>query len=147
MAVIVSINKSSVKGTKKLPQGSGTLVEDGGLCDDAHCADGHRQLSLLAVESYDEMISLGACDLPFGTFAENITTKGISLHTLLVGTHLRIGACEIEITQIGKECHKDCEIFRKIGKCVMPLQGVFARVITGGDIAVGDIIQAINSLG
>ncbi len=143
MVEIVSINISEKKGTIKTPCSSGTLIADGGLSGDAHAGDGHRQLSLLAEESYYEMYSLGIEKLPFGVFAENITTSGLTLHTLPVGTKLLIGCCRIEITQIGKECHKGCEIFKKVGKCVMPLQGVFARVITGGEIHVGDRIEII----
>lgn len=141
MAFVVSINISEKKGTVKTPCKSGVLLENGGLSGDAHSSDGHRQLSLLASESYDEMRSAGAGLLPFGVFAENITTSGVRLHTLPVGTRLAIGCCEVEITQIGKECHKGCEIYKKVGKCVMPLQGVFARVITGGKISVNDEIR------
>lgn len=143
MAKIVSVNMSREKGTVKQACSSGVLVKDGGLLGDAHSGDGHRQLSLLASESYDEMRSLGAGDLPYGVFAENITTSGITLHTLPVGTRLKIGECEVELTQIGKECHSGCEIFKRVGKCVMPLQGVFARVVAGGDIAVGDSVAAV----
>lgn len=140
MAEIVSINSSAAKGTVKTPQAKGILVGDGGLLGDAHSGDGHRQLSLLASESYDEMLSLGATELSYGIFAENITTAGITLHTLPVGTRLKLGVCEVEITQIGKECHRGCEIFKKVGKCVMPLQGIFARVVTGGEISTGDSV-------
>jgi len=143
MARVVSINLSKKKGEIKLPQANGLLLRDGGLCGDAHAGDGHRQLSLLAKESIDEMRTLGIENLSYGMFAENITTEGIKLHTLPVGTRLRIGTCTAEITQIGKECHSGCEIFKKVGKCVMPTQGVFARVIEGGDIFIGDEIEII----
>ncbi len=145
MAAIVSINSSEKKGEIKLKQPRGLLITDGGLSGDAHAGDGHRQLSLLAQESIDEMTALGAEGLVPGVFAENITTKGLTLHTLPIGTRLKLGDCLVEITQIGKECHSGCEIFKKVGKCVMPTQGVFARVIEGGEISEGDGITIINS--
>jgi MOSC domain-containing protein YiiM len=143
MAEVVSINKSSSKGAVKNPSEYGILIKDGGLSGDAHSADGHRQLSLLACESYDEMRSLTTRKLPYGIFAENITTVGISLHTLPVGTKLKVGDCEIIITQIGKECHNGCEIFKAVGKCVMPSRGVFAAVLVGGKVKTGDEIKII----
>lgn len=144
MAKIVSINSSEKKGEVKLPVSHGTLIKDGGLRGDAHSADGHRQLSLLAQESIDEMSSLGVEGLTPGIFAENITTLGLVLHTLPVGTRLSLGKCIVEITQIGKECHSGCEIFKKVGKCVMPTQGVFARVLEGGEISAGDEVSIIE---
>ena len=143
MANVISINSSEKKGEIKRPASSGTLIKDGGLKGDAHAADGHRQLSLLAAESIDEMTALGVEGLVPGIFAENITTRGIVLHTLPVGTRLRIGKCLVEITQIGKQCHSGCDIFKKVGKCVMPTQGVFARVLEGGELAPGDEIEIV----
>lgn len=143
MAEIISINISEKKGEIKKPIKSGLLIKDGGLLGDAHRNDGHRQLSLLADESIEKMRKLGTENLTPGVFAENITTSGITLHTLPVGTRLTIGKCLVEITQIGKECHSGCEIFKKVGKCVMPLEGVFARVITGGEIFVGDEVKTV----
>lgn len=141
MARVVSINSSVKKGTVKLPVQSGFLLEDGGLRGDAHAGDGHRQLSLLDSESISELQELSAQNIPLGSFAENITTEGISLFHLPIGTRLFIGKSLIEITQIGKKCHSDCEIKKKVGKCVMPQRGVFARVIKGGEISVGDEIS------
>lgn len=143
MAKIVSINKSEKRGTLKVPCDVGFLEENIGLRDDAHADGTHRQLSLLACESYDEMYKLGADPLPYGVFAENITAEGIELHTLPVGTKLQIGACEVEVTQIGKECHHGCEIFKKVGTCVMPKQGIFARILKGGEIKIGDKIKIL----
>lgn len=144
MAEIISINMSEEKGTIKYPIKSGTLCKDGGLKGDAHAKDGHRQLSLLAVESFYELEEALGESIPYGSFAENITTLGIELHTLKVGTELKVGECIIEITQIGKKCHTDCEIKKKVGKCAMPQKGVFARVITGGEITTGDKITVIK---
>lgn len=144
MAHIVSINESERKGTVKNSRQVGYLEENKGLQGDAHADGSHRQLSMLAKESYDEMKSLGAENLPFGVFAENITTEGIILHTLPVGIKLKIGSCEVAVTQIGKECHKGCEIYKKVGKCVMPTQGIFARILKGGEIHVGDKIEILE---
>lgn len=141
MAKIISINKSEIKGVLKTPSDTGMLVENTGLLGDAHADGSHRQLSLLAKESYDKMEALGAGRLEWGSFAENITTEGITLYTLPVGTKLRIGGCVVEVTQIGKQCHGDCEIFKKVGTCVMPKEGIFARIITGGEIKSGDEIS------
>ncbi|NLB37248.1 MAG: MOSC domain-containing protein [Clostridiales bacterium] len=147
MARVVSINSSKNKDEIKLPVEKGLLLRDGGLAGDAHAGDGHRQLSLLAKESIDEMRAVGIENLNYGIFAENITTQGIILHTLPVGTRLRIGRCIVEITQIGKQCHSGCEIFKKVGKCVMPTQGVFARVIEGGEFLLNDEIEVMGDEG
>lgn len=141
MAVVISINKSEEKGVLKKPSDSGVLLENYGLEGDAHADGSHRQLSLLAKESYDKMETLGAGKLEWGSFAENITTQGIILHTLPVGTRLKIGNCLVEVTQIGKQCHGDCEIFKKVGTCVMPKEGIFVRILTGGEIHSGDEIE------
>ena len=143
MAEILSINKSDKRGTVKYPCESGELIENTGLKGDAHADGSHRQLSLLAKESYDKMEALGSGKLPLGSFAENLTTTGIILHTLPVGTVLKIGNCTVQVTQIGKECHNGCEIQKKVGKCVMPLEGIFARIINGGEINVGDKIEIV----
>lgn len=144
MAEIISINISEKKGTIKRPIENGTLYKDGGLKGDAHSKDGHRQLSLLSVESFWDLEKIAGEKIPFGSFAENITTLGIELHKLPIGTRLKLGECIVEITQIGKKCHSDCEIKKKIGKCAMPQKGVFARVIKGGDITAGDKITTIE---
>ncbi len=145
MASVVSINSSEKKGTVKLPSRSGLLLENGGLKGDAHAGDGHRQLSLLDSESILEIEELSGEEISFGSFAENITTKGICLSQLPISTRLVIGKSLIEITQIGKQCHADCEIKKRVGKCVMPQRGVFARVIRGGEIFVGDEISVEGS--
>ena len=122
--------------------GQGLLEEDFGLAGDAHadCCT-HRQVSLLAIESIDKM-RRGGFEVGPGDFAENLTTEGVPLSSLPVGARLSIGGdIVLEITQIGKECHAGCAIFRQVGKCIMPREGVFARVIRGGMVKTGDIIK------
>ena len=108
---------------------------------DAHAGDWHRQISLLAEESIDTMRPRSPIALDPGVFAENINTEGIDLKGLPVGTHLRIGETEVEVTQIGKECHSHCEIFKKMGECIMPTNGIFTRVLHGGVMKEGDEIN------
>ena len=142
MASVVAVCKSRKKGTKKEPVPEGLLKEDHGLTGDAH-ADclSKRQVSLLAIESIDKMRSLGF-NLGPGDFAENITTEGIDLVTLPIGTRVFIGdEIALEITQIGKECHAACAIRRQVGQCIMPEEGVFARVAEGGLVKPGDRIR------
>lgn len=143
MAKVLSVNVSTEKGTVKKPIDEAILIAEIGLQNDAHAGNWHRQVSLLADESIDEMRALGLSDLDYGIFAENITTRGIELHTLPIGTRLQIGACILEVTQIGKECHHGCEIFKKVGKCVMPKRGIFAKVIVGGTVKAGDEIVIV----
>ena len=138
-AVCISIQK----GTKKRPVPYAELIADYGIQGDAHAGFMHRQVSLLADESVDKMRPMMP-QLAAGDFAENILTRGIELKTLPIGTVLRVGAATLEITQIGKECHSDCEIRRVTGKCVMPTEGVFAKVLEGGVISAGDIIEILR---
>ena len=140
MATITSINISPKKGTFKQPVEQAELRIDHGIVGDAHAGNWHRQISLLAEESIDKMTALGLSDLTPGKFAENITTQGISLFTLPVGTVLTLGACRVEVTQIGKECHQHCEIYKKVGQCIMPQEGIFVKVLTSGVIKIGDEI-------
>ena len=141
MATILSVNVSENKGEIKTPVKSRKLIEGFGLEGDAHAGDWHRQVSLLAQESIDRMTAMGAKNLRPGMFAENITTQGIQLHTLPIGTKLAVGNCLLEVTQIGKECHNHCAIFRQVGSCVMPTRGVFAKVVAGGVVSEGDEVQ------
>jgi MOSC domain-containing protein YiiM len=145
MAHIVSINISEKKGTFKHPVKQGELKRDWGIQGDAHAANWHRQISLLAQESIDKMTALGVRDLEPGKFAENITTLGLALHTLPVGTRLKLGECEVELTQIGKECHHHCQIYQQVGLCIMPAEGVFVKVITEGTINPGDGIVLLGT--
>ena len=138
MARVVSVNISEKKGTLKKPVPKIELKLRHGIVGDAHAGDWHRQISLLAEESIDTMRPRSPIALDPGVFAENINTEGIDLKGLPVGTHLRIGETEVEVTQIGKECHKDCAIRQQIGDCVMPREGIFARVLMGGAVRPGD---------
>ena len=142
MAKITAVSRSEQKGTKKESVPEGVLKENYGLVGDAHANRGtHRQVSLLAIEGINKMRSLGFNVGP-GDFAENLTTEGIDLVSLPTGTHISIGKeIILELTQIGKECHTGCAIFRQIGKCIMPKEGVFARVIRGGLVKAGDPIR------
>jgi len=142
MARIIAVCKSKKKGTRKEDVKEGLLEEGFGLVGDAHadCCT-HRQVSLLAVESIDKMRALGL-ELSPGDFAENLTTEGIDLVSLPVGTRMSVGKQVIlEVTQIGKECHTKCAIYKQVGKCIMPEEGVFARVIKGGPVRAGDQIE------
>ncbi len=138
---VLNINRSDKKGVKKEPIERGNFIEDFGLEDDAHAGKWHRQVSLLAIESYHRMEEKGIKDLPIGAFGENITTEGIELHTLPVGTILNIGETVHEVTQIGKECHTMCNIGKTVGTCVMPNEGIFTRVLKGGEIKKDDEIS------
>jgi MOSC domain-containing protein YiiM len=148
MAKIIAVCKSKEKGTKKEPITKGIIKRDYGLLGDAHadCCT-HRQVSLLAIESINRMRSVGFNVGP-GDFAENLTCEGIELASLSVGTWLSIGEEVIlEISQLGKECHSACAIYRQIGKCIMPKEGVFARVIRSGLVRADDRIRTIRKDG
>lgn len=143
MARIVSLNISEKKGVVKVPVDSAVIKIDHGIVGDAHAGNWHRQISMLAKESIDKMISKGFDHLKFGDFAENITTEGIEVFTLPVGTRLRVGECEVEVTQIGKKCHSGCEIKKVTGDCVMPREGIFVKVIKEGIINIDDSIEVL----
>lgn len=140
MAKIRSVNISEKKGTIKMPIESGRFELNLGLVGDAHSGSWHRMVSLLAEESIEKVRQMGLPELKAGDFAENLTTEGIVLHTLPIGTQLRIGQTLMEVTQIGKECHAGCEIRNKVGDCVMPREGIFCRVLEAGDVKAGDDI-------
>ena len=146
MAKIISVCTSECKGTRKAPVASGVFKKGVGLVGDAHASgDSIREVSLLAIESISKMNSRDFHFNP-GDFAENLTTSGINLVSLPVGTHLQVGKEVIlEVTQIGKKCHTKCAIFKEVGKCVMPKEGVFAAVIRGGEIKPGDKIALHGS--
>ena len=144
MATVLSINISEKKGTPKTTITEGTLIENFGFAGDAHAGKWHRQVSLLAKESIEKAKGMRTDGLCHGMFAENITTEGITLHTLPVGTKLKIGdEAVIEISQIGKECHDGCAIRQLVGQCIMPKEGVFARVLRGGLVRAGDEITVV----
>lgn len=143
MAKVLSVNTSEKKGTVKTPTASALLIENHGIEGDAHAGGWHRQISLLANESVDTMRAQCDIVLQYGVFGENVDTEGIELTSLPTGARLLIGECELELTQIGKECHSDCDIKKRVGKCVMPTDGVFARVIKGGRLKPGDDIAVL----
>ena len=145
MSKIIAVSRSEQKGTKKINVFEGVLKENYGLVGDAHadCCT-HRQVSLLAIESIEKIRRLGFTIGP-GDFAENLTSEGIDLVSLPIGTRLSIGKeIVLELTQIGKECHTGCAIYRQIGKCIMPKEGVFAQVIHGGLVRAGDSIKVLE---
>ena len=144
MAHVVSVNISEKKGTVKKPVESVTLKLRHGIVGDAHAGDWHRQISMLATESVDTMRADCAISLDAGIFAENINTVGIDLKSLPVGTRLRIGETEVEVTQIGKECHNDCAIRRQVGRCVMPTEGIFVIVVKEGIVRAGDAVEIVE---
>ena len=140
---IVAVNISEKKGTPKKTIPEGKLIENFGLEGDAHAGKWRRQVSLLGVESI-EKAKLGPTNgLCHGVFAENLTTEGIELYTLPVGTRLQVGECVLEISQIGKECHEGCAVSKLVGQCVMPREGVFAIVVKGGKVRAGDTIETV----
>lgn len=144
MAKVVSINISEKKGTIKVPVDKVEIKLNHGIVNDAHAGNWHRQISMLASESIDKMKQKGFNHLKFGDFAENITTQGIEVYLLPVGSKLRIGECEVEVTQIGKKCHSGCEIKKITGDCVMPREGIFVKVIKEGYIKINDNIEVLK---
>ena len=142
MAKIIAVCKSKKKGTRKEDVKEGYIHQNYGLADDAHadCCS-HRQVSLIAIESIGKMRDLGF-DVGPGDFAENLTTEGIDLPSVPVGTEVSVGKeVLLEVTQIGKECHTKCAIYHQLGQCIMPEEGVFAKVIHGGLVRTGDEIK------
>jgi MOSC domain-containing protein YiiM len=141
---IKAISVSKQKGMQKVNVPEAELRTDHGIVGDAHAGDWDRQISLLEIECIDIMAAKGANVSP-GGFAENITTEGIDLSALKLGDRLKLGAkVEIKITQFGKQCHGRCKIYEQIGDCIMPREGVFAKVSRGGSIRVGDVIEVIS---
>ena len=134
---VIAVNVSLNKGERKTPVAEVTLRVNHGIEGDGHAGEWHRQVSLLAQESIAKMQALGL-DVKEGDFAENITTEGIDLPSLPIGTKMELGEALLEVTQIGKECHTRCAIFYQAGDCVMPKEGIFAKVLTGGVVRPGD---------
>lgn len=143
MARVIAVNSSEHKGVCKQSLAVGHFSVDVGLQGDAHAGPGHRQVSLLAVESIARMHSAEVQLVP-GIFAENLTTEGIVLHALPLGTQLEIGSVILKVTQIGKECHQGCAIREQVGDCVMPREGIFASVVQGGTIFPDDRIIVLS---
>ncbi len=151
MSKIAAICISRQRGTLKEPVQKAQIIEDWGIEGDAHAGKWHRQISLLGLGQIEEFRRRGA-DIDYGAFGENLVVDDMHMSTLPVGTRLRIGGrlgAELEITQIGKQCHSHCAIYQTVGDCIMPREGVFASVIKGGQVKVGDSIEIIadNSSG
>ena len=141
---IVSIAISKKKGTRKIAVDEAVLVENHGLEGDAHAGPWHRQVSFLAGESIEKARKRGL-DVTFGDFAENIATSGIDWLKVPIGSRAKFGdSAQVEITQIGKECHNKCAIYYLAGDCIMPREGIFARVLKGGKIRCGDLVQVVR---
>jgi MOSC domain-containing protein YiiM len=145
MPSIIAVCKSRKKGTKKKAVATASLKEGYGVTGDAHAdADTHRQVSLLAIESIEKMRKLGI-ELKPGDFAENLTCEGIDLCLLPLGTQISVGQdALLEVTQIGKECHQRCAIYYQVGQCIMPHEGIFARVLKGGVVKAGDAVKVAS---
>lgn len=141
-AKVVAVCVSEQKGERKKPVNSVVVEENRGIVGDAHAGEWHRQISLLAMESIKKMQNQGL-DVTTGDFAENITTEGIDLPSLPLGTKLSIGEILTEVTQIGKECHTRCAIYHQAGDCVMPREGIFVKVLKGGMVKTGDSITIV----
>ena len=141
---IVAVCSSKAKGVPKENIGEAKLIAGWGMEGDAHAGKWHRQISLLSDKSIEKMRTMArekGLDLRPGDFAENLTITGLELSSLPVGTYLKVGEALLEVTQIGKSCHHECEIFKKIGRCVMPQEGIFARVLVGGWVRTEDVIE------
>jgi TatD DNase family protein len=140
MGVVKAFCLSEEKGGAKKNIGCGELVANHGLKGDAHAGDWHRQISLLSLQKIEEFRSRGA-QVEYGTFGENLVVDGIDFSSLPVGTVFRCGEALLEMTQIGKECHNHCAIYNSVGDCIMPREGVFAKVLRGGEVKAGDEFQ------
>jgi MOSC domain-containing protein YiiM len=143
LSKVLAVNISEKKGVVKHPIEKGYFKENYGLSGDAHAGNWHRQVSLLAQESIDKMKASGVKGLGSGKFAENLTTEGVILYELPVGTKIKVGEALMEVTQIGKECHKGCAIKNLVGDCIMPREGIFAKVLNSGWIKPQDEIKIL----
>lgn len=141
--VVKAVCISAEKGTAKENIGQAEFIEEFGIKGDAHAGNWHRQVSLLSMEKIEEFKALGV-DVKDGEFGENLVVSGIDFASLPVGTFFRCGDVVLEMTQIGKECHQGCAIARAVGKCIMPAEGVFARVKRGGIIKAGDRLVIVS---
>ncbi|MCK5779647.1 MAG: MOSC domain-containing protein [Psychrilyobacter sp.] len=143
MGKIIAVNISETKGVVKKPIEVGHFKVNHGLVGDAHAGEWHRQVSLLDNKSIDKVGDLTGIGFCTGKFAENLTTEGIVLYELPIGTRLKIGTTIQEVTQIGKECHVGCEIRALVGDCVMPREGIFTKILQDGEIKAGDTIELL----
>lgn len=142
MGKILAICISERKGTEKKEVSSAVLKPDWGIVGDAHAGRWHRQISLLSVEKIEDFRAKGA-EVDYGAFGENLVVEGFDLRNIPVGTKIRAGEAVLELTQIGKECHSHCNIYHRMGDCIMPREGVFAKVIRGGEIAPGTEVELL----
>ncbi len=140
---VIAVCTSGKKGERKRPVPDVKVIAGRGIDGDAHAGDWHRQVSMLGVESIRKMQKLGL-SVNTGDFAENITTSGINLPSLAIGTKIKVGETVLEVTQIGKECHARCAIYHQAGDCVMPKEGIFTRVLQGGQIRSGDVVEIMG---
>ena len=143
MGVIKGICISEKRGTAKHEIEEAILAKDWGIQGDAHAGQWHRQVSLLSYEKIEEFRKKGA-DIELGAFGENLIVSGYDFRNLAVGTRFQCGEAVLEMTQIGKECHSHCEIYKRMGECIMPREGVFAIVLHGGTIRKGDLLERIE---
>lgn len=143
MAKVMAVCISEKKGTAKINIHACEVIEGFGLKNDAHGGKWHRQVSLLSYEKIEDFKRRGG-DVIDGSFGENIIVSGIDLRTLPVGTIIKINEVVLKVTQIGKECHSHCEIFHRVGECIMPKEGIFAEVVHGGIIKEGDSVEVIQ---
>ena len=143
MGVIKGICISEKRGTAKHEIEEAILAKDWGIQGDAHAGHWHRQVSLLSYEKIEEFRKKGA-DIELGAFGENLIVSGYDFRNLAVGTRFQCGEAVLEMTPIGKECHSHCEIYKRMGECIMPREGVFAIVLHGGTIRKGDLLERIE---
>lgn len=144
MGKVVAVCISEKKGTQKVNIGKAEFIENFGLQNDAHAGNWHRQVSLLSNDKIEAFRAKGI-DIVYGAFGENLVVEDIDFAKLPIGTRFQCKEVILELTQIGKKCHNECEIFKKVGDCIMPREGVFARVLHGGVIEVGDDLLVIES--
>ena len=144
MGTVTAVCTSPAKGTQKTNVNEALFIEDYGIQGDAHAGRWHRQVSLLSYDKIEAFRARGA-EVTDGAFGENLVVQGIDFSTLPVGTRLSSADVVLEITQIGKECHHGCQIFQKMGECIMPREGVFAKVVRGGIIRTGDEMQVVGN--
>lgn len=142
MGKVIAVCISEKRGTAKINIKKAKLLEDYGIEKDAHAGDWHRQVSLLSFDKVEDFRSKGA-KVSDGAFGENLLVEGIDFKTLSIGTRLACNEVILEMTQVGKECHSHCEIYKQVGDCIMPREGVFAKVIRGGTIEIGDELYVV----
>ena len=143
MGKVLAVCISERKGTEKINVGSARFIEDWGVENDSHAGKWHRQVSLLSHEKIEAVRARGA-EVADGAFGENLVVEGFDFRTLPVGTRFKCNDVVLELTQIGKECHSGCAIYQKMGECIMPREGVFTRVLHGGEISVGDTMEILK---